>query len=145
MSVRVKRVVVWRTVVENRPGAMARALEPLARQDLDLVIGYQGAVIDIAPVVGRKAATAARSAGFEPLPTSTVLIEGEDRPGLCFAAARALGDAGVSMDSVVAQAVGRKYQALFGFTNDADAKRAVTLIRRAFHATRRDTRNARPR
>ena len=137
MSIRVKKVVVWRTEVENRPGAMARALEPLARQDLDLVIGYQGAVIDIAPVVGRRATTAARSAGFEPLPTSTILIEGENRPGICFTAARALGDAGVSMDSVVAQAVGKKYQALFGFTNDADAKRAVILIKRAFDATKR--------
>ncbi len=145
MPVRVKKVVVWRTVVENRPGAMARALEPLARHDLDLVIGYQGAVVDIAPVVGRKATTVARSAGFEPLPTSTVLIEGENRPGLCFTAARALGEAGVSMDSVVAQAVGKKFRALFGFTSDADAKRAVTLIKRAFHATKRNTSNARPR
>jgi hypothetical protein len=142
MSIKVKKVVVWRTEVENRPGTMARALEPLAEQDLDLVIGYQGAVIDIAPVVGRKATTAAKRAGFTPLPTSMILVEGKDRPGVCFTAARALGVAGISMDSVVAQVAGKKYQALFGFTSDADAKRAASVIKKAISATKRDKRKA---
>ena len=138
MSISVRKVVVWRTKVENRPGTMAGALEPLAQQNLDLVIGYQGAVIDIAPVVGRKATAAAESAGFKPLPTSMILVEGENHPGLCFAAAQALGDAGVSMDSVVAQVVGRKCQALFGFSSDADARRAAILIKKAVQkATKR--------
>jgi hypothetical protein len=131
MPIRVKKVVVWRTEVANQPGTMARALAPLAEQDLDLVIGYQGAVIDVAPVVGKRATAAAESAGFKPLPTSTILVEGENRPGLCFAAARALGDAGISMDSVVAQVVGKKFQALFGFTSDADAQRAASVIKKA--------------
>jgi hypothetical protein len=87
MSIRVRKVVVWRTEVENRPGTMARALEPLAEQDLDLVIGYQGAVIDIAPVLGRKATTAAKCAGFKPLPTAMILVEGKERPGVYFIAA----------------------------------------------------------
>ena len=140
MSIRVKKVVVWRTEVENRPGEMARALQPLAQLDLDLVLGYQGAVIDIAPVVGKKARIAAESAGFKPLPTSMVLVEGENHPGICFTAARALGAAGISMDSVVAQVAGKKYQALFGFASDADAKRAASLIKKAVGATKRDTR-----
>jgi hypothetical protein len=140
MSIRVKKVVVWRTEVQNRPGEMARALEPLAGQDLDLVIGYQGAVIDVAPVVGKKTTIAAESAGFKPLPTSTILVEGENRPGVCFNIARALGDAGISMDSVVAQVSGKKYQALFGFTNDADAKKAASLIKKVAKATKRDKR-----
>lgn len=140
MSIRVKKVVVWRTKVENRPGTMARALEPLAEQDLDLVIGYQGAVIDIAPVVGKKARTAAGSAGFKPLPTSMILVEGKNHPGVCFIATRALGDAGISMDSVVAQVAGKKYQALFGFTSDADAKRAASAIKKAINSAKRHKR-----
>ena len=142
MSIRVKEVVVWRTEVENRPGEMARALEPLAEQNLDLVIGYNGAVIDIAPVVGKKATTAAESAGFKPLPTSMILIEGKNHPGICFTAARVLGEAGISMDSVVAQVAGKKYQALFGFTSDADAKKAAVLIKKAVGATKRARRKA---
>jgi hypothetical protein len=140
MSIRVKKVVVWRTEVENRAGTMARALEPLAEQDLDLVIGYNGAVIDIAPVIGKKATTAARNAGFKPLPTSMILVEGENRPGVVFATTRVLGDAGISMDSVVAQVAGKKYQALFGFASDANAQKAADLIRKAVKATKRNTR-----
>jgi hypothetical protein len=137
MSIKIKKVVVWRTEVENRPGEMARALEPLAEQDLDLVIGYQGAVIDIAPVVGKKARTAAESVGFKPLPTSMILVEGKNHPGVCFTAARVLGDAGIGMDSVVAKVAGKKCQALFGFTSDADAKKAASLIKKAARATKR--------
>lgn len=80
MSISVKRLVVWRTRVRNRPGEMARVLEPLARQDLQLVIGYQGRVVDVAPIVGRAATAAARRAGFEPRSTSAVLVEGDNRP-----------------------------------------------------------------
>ena len=137
MSITVRKVVVWRTEVQNRPGEMARALEPLAGHDLDLVIGYQGNVIDVAPVVGRKAVTAAESAGFEPRPMSMILVEGENHPGIGFTAARALGDARMSMDSVVGQVVGRKCQVLFGFASAADVTRAATLIRKALAATKR--------
>jgi hypothetical protein len=138
MSIKVRKVVVWRTEVANQPGEMARALEALAEQDLDLVIGCNGAVIDIAPVVGRKATTAAKGVGFRPLPTSMILVEGKNRAGVVFATTRALGDAGISMDSVVAQAAGKKYLALFGFTSDADAKRAAGVIKKAARAAKLD-------
>src|SRR5512138_3678937 len=108
MSIRVKKVVVWRTEVENRPGTMAGALEPLAEQDLEVVIGGNGAIVDIAPVVGKKATAAARRAGFKPLPTPMVLVQGKDRPGIVLAITRALGAAKISMDSVVAQVAGKK-------------------------------------
>ncbi len=130
MSIRVRRVVVWRTEVENRPGEMARALKALARQDLELVLGYNGAVIDVAPILGRAAAKAARSAGFKPLPTPVILVDGKNRPGVAFDCTRALGEAGISMDSLAAQVAGGRYQALFGFTSAADAKKAADVIRR---------------
>lgn len=137
MPVKIQKVVVWRTVVGNRPGEMARALAPLAQLDLHLVIGYQGTVIDVAPVVGKQATAAAASVGFKPLSTSAILVEGDNRPGLCFAITRALGEAGVSMDSVVGQVVGRKYRALFGFTSDTAAARAAGIIKKVARAKRR--------
>ena len=130
---------MWRTEVENRPGEMARALRALAKQDLDIVIGYNGAVIDIAPVVGKAPATAAKSVGFKPLPTPMIRVEGKNRPGVAFDCARALGDAGISMDSLVVQVAGKKYQALFGFASDADAKKAANVIRKALKATKRNS------
>jgi len=44
------------------------------------------------------------------------------------------------MDSVVAQVAGKQYQALFGFTSDADARRAASVIKKALGATKRDKR-----
>jgi hypothetical protein len=143
MSVKVKRVVVWRTVVENRPGEMARALESLAWLDLSLVIGYQGAVIDVAPVVGKKAMAAAKHAGFKPLPTPMILVEGVNRPGICHAVARALGEAGISMDAVVAQTAGATYQALVGLAADADLNKAMRQIKKALTKLVIDKRGAR--
>ncbi len=136
MSISVKRVVVWRTVVENQPGTMARALEALSKQMLELVIGYDGTAVDIAPVVGRKAIAAARRAGFQPRPTPMVLVEGANRAGVVLAATRAFGAAGISMDSVVAQAVGKKYRALFGFASDADAKKAAAVAKKVARAAK---------
>jgi hypothetical protein len=42
-----------------------------------------------------------------------------------------LGDAGINLSFVLAQVVGRKYAAVFGFENDSDAAKAIALIRKA--------------
>jgi hypothetical protein len=59
------------------------------------------------------------------------LVEGDNRPGLGHAIAKAIGDAGINVSFVMAQVVGRRYSALFGFENDAYASKAATLIKRA--------------
>ena len=43
---------------------------------------------------------------------------------------RSRKDAGVDLSFFVAQAIGRRYSAVIGFANDADAKRAATLIKK---------------
>ena len=59
------------------------------------------------------------------------VVEGDNRPGLGHAIAKAVGDAGINMSFVMAQVVGRKYSAVFGFENEVDASKAATLIKRA--------------
>jgi hypothetical protein len=44
---------------------------------------------------------------------------------------KAIGHAGINMSFVMAQVVGRRYSALFGFENDAYASKAATLFKRA--------------
>jgi hypothetical protein len=46
-------------------------------------------------------------------------------------AERGEGDAGINMSFAMAQVVGRRYSAVFGFENEADASKAATLIKRA--------------
>jgi hypothetical protein len=78
-----------------------------------------------------KSAAAAQTAGLAPSSISTLLVEGDNRPGLGHAIAKAVGDAGINMSFVMARVVGRRYSAVFGFENEADASKAATLIKRA--------------
>jgi ACT domain-containing protein len=67
MALTVKRITLWRREIENRPGALASTLEPLAEAgaDLRLVMGYRypettsRAAIEVFPVTGKKAVEAA--------------------------------------------------------------------------------------
>ena len=43
---------------------------------------------------------------------------------------KALGEAGINMSFVMAQVVGRKYAAVFGLENQADANKAAMLIKK---------------
>ena len=46
------------------------------------------------------------------------------------ATAQAIADAGINMDCLVAQVVGRNYSAVFGFESDADAEKYAAIIRK---------------
>jgi hypothetical protein len=93
--------------------------------------GENKAAIELYPVSGKKAVAAAQTAGLAPSSISTLLVEGDNRPGLGHAIAKAVGDTGINMSFVMAQVVGRRYSAVFGFENEADASKAATLIKRA--------------
>lgn len=141
MAITVKKITLWRRESGDRPGLMAETLGPLAAQgaSLRVAMGYRQpggstAVIEVSPVSGKKAVAAAESEGLGASTIPTLLVEGDDRPGLGHALARAIADAGINLDFLVAQVVGRKFSAIFGFGNEADAKSAVGLIRKAGRA-----------
>jgi len=139
MAVTVKKAVLWRKEVDNRSGMLAGTLQPLseAGADLYVVMGYRlpgssdRAVVEVHPVSGRKPTAAARAAGLEPSSIPTLLVEGDNRPGLGHAIAKGIADAGINLSFVMAQVVGRRYSAVFGFENAADATKAATLIKKA--------------
>jgi hypothetical protein len=139
MAVTVKKVVLWRREVDNKPGMLAATLEPLAAAgaDLHIVMGYRypgnesRAAIEMYPIVGKKATTAAHAAGLTASSIPTLLVEGDNRAGLGAAMAKALADAGINLSFLVAQVIGRKYSALFGFETAQEASKAATLMKRA--------------
>ncbi len=139
MAVTVKKIVLWRKDVENQPGVLANALAPLAHAgtDIHLVMAYRfpgqeaKAAIELYPVTGKKSAAAAREAGFSASTIPALLVEGDNRAGIAYATAQAIADAGINMDFVVAQVIGRKYSAVFGFKSDADAAKCGAIIRKA--------------
>ena len=67
MAITVKKALLWRGEIDNRPGTLANALEPLAQAgaDLQLVVAYRypGAdkgVLELHPVSGRSRRTRRR-------------------------------------------------------------------------------------
>ena len=139
MAVTAKQIVLWRSEVQNRPGALARVLEPLAgaRADLQVVMGYgypgdpAKAAVEVYPVSGRKSTAAAESVGLRASSIPALKIEGANKPGLGHAIAKALADAGINVNFLVAQVMSRKYSAIIGFDNETDTRKAINVVKRA--------------
>jgi hypothetical protein len=138
MAVTVKKVALWRRELDNRPGALAQVLEPLARAgtDLQVAMGYRfpgnesRAAVEIAPVTSGKATSAARTAGLQPSEIPTLMVAGDNRPGLGYALSRGMSDAGINMAFLVAQVIGPRFSGVFGFESEADADRAAVIIKK---------------
>jgi hypothetical protein len=145
MSVKIRPMTLWRTEVENKPGILARTLEPLAgaHADLAVVMGYrygdanEKAAIELYPVTGKKTVAAAKGLGLAASATPTLLVTGDNKPGLGHMIAKAIADAGVNVRFLMAQVVGRRYSAVIGFDNEADAKTAAARIKKATAAKKK--------
>ncbi len=145
MSVRVRAITLWRAEVDNQPGVLAQTLEPLAAAgaDLQVVMGYRfpgdraRAAIEIFPVTGARALSAAQAAGLSEAAISALHVEGDNRAGLGHAIAKTLADAGTNIDFLLAQVSGHRHSTVIGFESREDANRALPLIKGAAAAPRR--------
>src|SRR5713226_7790326 len=116
MSVTVKHITLWRAEVENKPGVLARTLESLAAAgaDLRVVMGYryagggEKAAIEVYPVTAKKSVAAAQAAGLAASSIPTLLVEGDNKPGLAHAVAKTIGETGINLGFLVAHVVGRR-------------------------------------
>lgn len=139
MPVTVKPITLWRKEVDNQPGILAQTLEPFATggADLHVVMGYRypghetKAAIELYPVAGKKLVRAAQATGLTASPIPTLLVEGDNKPGLGHAIAWAIAESGVNLVFMVTQVIGRRYSAVIGFENDGDAKKATPLLKKA--------------
>jgi hypothetical protein len=137
MALTVRKILLWRREAPDAPGVAATTLEPFAKSgaDLKLVMGYRihdaNAAVEVWPVAGKKTVSVAREAGLVAASIPALLLEGDDRPGLGHAFAKAVADAGINLSFVVAMVVGRKFSSVFGFGSEYDAKAAMPLLRKA--------------
>jgi len=139
MPLKVKRITLWRKELANQVGTLAETLDPLAQAgaDLQVVMGYcypgdrTRAAVELFPVSTKKATAAAQGAGLAAAGVPALHVEGDNRAGVGHAITRALADAGVNLDFLVAQVIGRKFSLVLGFESDADAQKAVALIKKA--------------
>jgi hypothetical protein len=139
MAITVKKIVLWRAEVDNRLGALAGTLEPPAKAgaDLKVIMGYRHptaegkAAIEVFPISGKKAETAAGAAGLNATRIPALLVEGDNKPGLGCTIAQSIAAAGINMAFFMAQVIGRKSAAVIGFETEDDAKKAVPGIKKA--------------
>jgi hypothetical protein len=139
MAVTVKKVTLWRTEVQNKPGALSSVLAPLAEAgaDLQVVMGYRyhggehKAAVEVCPVSGKKSTTAASKAGLAASAIPTLLVQGDNQPGLGSAIAQAIAEAGINVTFLVAQVINKRFSAVMGFEDEAASKHATTLIKKA--------------
>ena len=139
MPVTVKNILLWRKEVENQVGSLAHTLEPVTKAgaNLHVLMGYRypgegtKAAIEVYPVAGKNVIAAASEAGLSASSIPTLLVEGDNKPGLGFTIAQAVAGAGINMTFFVAQAVGRRFSAVLGFESEAGAKAAAPLIKKA--------------
>lgn len=145
MPVTVKQITLWRKEIENKPGTLASTLEPLAMAgaDLQVLMGYrfpgkpEAAALELFPVKGKKVTAAAQAAGLAVSAIPTLLVEGDNKPGLGHAVAASLAGAGINISFLVAQVMGRKYSAVIGFDTAEDAKKGAGLIKKATAAKKK--------
>lgn len=139
MAISVKKATLWRTEVENKPGALSSVLAPLAEAgvDLQVVMGYRypdeknKAAVQVCTVSGKKATTAASKAGLAASDIPTLLVQGDNRPGMGHAIAQAISEAGINVMFVVAQVIDTRFSVIMGFEDEGESKQATALIKKA--------------
>jgi hypothetical protein len=98
--------------------------------------GTSDALVEAYPISGRKMTEAAESAGLGASSIPAVLVQGDNKAGLGHQIARAVADSGLNVAFLVAQVIGRKFSAVYGFESEADADSAVKLIRKGASSRR---------
>jgi hypothetical protein len=128
MAITLKRITLWRKEVDNKPGALADTLALLAqtRTDLQAVMGYRYPGDQGAKRQSSCIRCQARRLSRLPISGIGCFIDPDraraerQQTGLSHVIAKALGDAGINLSFVLAQVVGRKHAAVFGFENDSN-------------------------
>jgi hypothetical protein len=144
MSLSVKKAVLWKRTIENRPGALSDTLKPFAKHsvNVEILMGYtipgaQGGTVEIYPIAGAKAEEAAKEAGLSPShDTHCLIVEGDDKTGLAHELATAIGGAGINMNFAMFTVISKKFSAVLGFASSADADKASGVIQKQTAAAR---------
>jgi hypothetical protein len=143
---------LYRAEIDNTPGRLAAALAPFAEagHDLEVVMAYRmpgdrgRAAVEVYPVTSRKLAAAAAGAGFAPMTTPMLIVEGRNTAGAGARLAAALAEASINVQYLVAQVVKGRFHAVLGFESDRDAKRASRIVTAPRKPARRPPPQRRP-
>ncbi len=138
MAMKIDREQIWEAGIPDRPGGLAKKLQPLADAGAKLKFvlarrspGKPGrGVVFVTPLQGAKQLRAARSARFKKSRKLHGLrLEGPDKRGLGAALAAALGDAGINLRGLAAASVANRRCIIHLAVDSAkDAAKAVRVL-----------------
>jgi hypothetical protein len=148
MAVTVKSISLWRKEVENQAGTLAHTLEPVTKAgaNLHVLMGYRypgegtKAAIELYPIAGKKVTAAASEAGLSASSIPILLVEGDDKPGLGFAIAQAIAEAGVNMTFFVVSRLGEDFRRCLGSRRKPPQRQRHSSSRRRLRARRSEGR-----
>lgn len=138
MALEVKKIDVYTAEMEDRPGALAEKLAPLAEAGVDLAFVFARrrpdvpgkGVVYLGPITTAKGKKAAASAGIVLAPDIAALrVEGPNKPGALHAVAQALADAGINLRGVSAGVIGKRWVCFLAFDNKEDAQKAARVVK----------------
>ena len=139
MNLIIERAEVWSATIEDTPGGMARALEPLkeAGADLDFIISRRAAespgkgALFVTPLRGDDEIAAAASAGFNVASSiHSVRVQGHNRAGLAAEIGSSLADERINLKGMSAAELGTRFVMYLAFDSEKDANRAVEVLQK---------------
>ena len=137
MNLKITHAEVWTAEIDDQPGGLARTLRAVADYgaDLDYVVAQRQpsnagkGVLFLSPLAGAEQIDNASQAGLHRAVDRPALrMEGTDSPGAGSRIARIIGDAGVSMNSMSAAVVGRKFVCYATFDSEEDRRKAEAAL-----------------
>ena len=140
MALKVSKVDVWMTQIEDRSGGLGDKVAPLAAAGANFEFVFARRTPEnpgkglamIYPVKGKKVVEAAGAAGWEKSATISALrVEGGNKAGVGAKMLKALSDAGISFRGLSAAAVGTKFVCYLAVDSADDAARASAALRKA--------------
>jgi hypothetical protein len=138
MALKVERVDTWAATIQDRPGGLAEKLCALSEAgvNLEFVIARRApdkpgtGVVFATPIKGAAGVRAARKAGFAKTNSlHTLRVEGPDKRGEGARLAQALAAKGVNLRGLSAAAMGKRFVAHIALDTDADAAKALRLLK----------------
>jgi hypothetical protein len=134
-----RRVDTWAAAIKDKPGALAAKFKALSAVgvNLEFVIARRSpekrgmGVVFVTPIKGGKQIRAAGAAGFKKTKSlHTVRLEGVNKRGQGARLTQALANQGLNLRGLSAAAIGNKFIAHIAVDTEADAAKAVRILKK---------------
>jgi hypothetical protein len=140
MTLLVEHVDVWAATIQDKPGAVAAALDELreAGADLQFIIARRApdfpgkGVLFVTPLQGDNEVAVAAQLGFNVTRSvNTVRVMGPDRRGIAAELTKKIADAAINLRGFSASVIGPQFVAYVAVDSREDANRVIEVLGKA--------------